>query len=172
MRRFLNPTEVAQVVQLLQDGTATRAVARRFNVSPSTISRTWGRLQETGSHTGRAGQGHRRSSVHQQDLYLLICARQNRLSTAHTLQNDLQQATIVNASAQTIRNRFHEGGLRARRPIADPVSTAQHLGARLAFARKHRNWQVPHWCSVLFTDESRFTVRTCDRRERVWRRQG
>ncbi len=29
-----------------------------------------------------------------------------------------------------------------------------------------------HWHPVLFTDESRFTPSTCDRRERVWRSRG
>ncbi|MCI4378174.1 hypothetical protein PGIGA_G00212910 [Pangasianodon gigas] len=89
MRRYLDPTEVAQAVQLLQDGTSIRAIARR-----------------------------------------------------------------------------------ARRPLVGPVLTARHRGARLAFAIEHQNWQVRHWRPVLFTDESRFTLSTCDRRERVWRSRG
>ena len=170
MRRFLNPTEVAQIVQLLQDGTSTRAVARRFEHNLQNMEEIPGDRQLLG--LDRAGQGRRRSSTHQQDRYLLLCARRNRLSTARALQNDLQQATGVTVSAQTIRNRLHEGGLRARRPVVCPVLTAQHRGARLAFAIEHQNWHVRHWRPVLFTDESRFTLSTCDRRERVWRSQG
>ncbi|MCJ8747777.1 hypothetical protein PDJAM_G00157360 [Pangasius djambal] len=59
MRRYLDPTEVAQAGQLLQDGTSIRAIARRFAVSPSTVSRAWRRFQETGSYSRRAGQGRR-----------------------------------------------------------------------------------------------------------------
>ncbi|KAI4898139.1 hypothetical protein NFI96_015402 [Prochilodus magdalenae] len=78
MRQTLQPTQVAQVVQLIQDGTSMRAVARRFAVSVSVVSRAWRRYQETGQYTRRPGGGRRRATTQQQDGYLRLCARRNR----------------------------------------------------------------------------------------------
>ncbi|KAI3355701.1 hypothetical protein L3Q82_004294 [Scortum barcoo] len=69
MRRSLQPTQVAQVVQLIQDGTSMRAVARRFAVSVSVVSRAWRRYQETGQYIRRRGGGRRRATTQQQDRY-------------------------------------------------------------------------------------------------------
>ena len=74
--------------------------------------------------------------------------------------DDLQWANHVHVSDQTVKDRLHEGGMKARRPLMGPVLTAQHLAARLAFAREHQDWQVRHWRPVLFTGESRFTIST------------
>ncbi|CDR01120.1 unnamed protein product [Oncorhynchus mykiss] len=52
--------------------------------------------------------------------------------------------------------------MRARSPQVGVVLTAQHRAGRLAFAREHQDWQIHHWRPVLFTDESRFTLSTCD----------
>ena len=73
-------------------------------------------------------------------------------------------------SRQTIRNRLHHFGLRARRPLQVTPLTDRHRRLRLQWARDHVTWNIQQWSSVLFTDESRITLHRNDGRQRRWRR--
>jgi hypothetical protein len=44
--------------------------------------------------------------------------------------------------------------------------------ARLAWARARRRWRFHIWQHVLFSDESRFSLRFSDERYRVYRKRG
>ena len=84
---------------------------------------------------------------------------------------EFRQATRNTVSAGTIRNRLHVQGMNARRPMVVPRLTAEHRRRRLEWATEHRTWTINQWASVLFTDESRYTVDHNGGRIRVWRRR-
>ncbi|KAL1274382.1 hypothetical protein QQF64_027196 [Cirrhinus molitorella] len=74
-------------------------------------------------------------------------------------------------SAQTVRNRLREAGLRACRPVVRQVLTRHHQQQRRLWAQTHLRWTRQEWQKVLFTDESRFCLTRGDGRIRVYRRR-
>jgi transposase len=168
----LNEPEMARAIQMLEDGATMRTVAERFDVSASVVHRLWTRYRETGLYHRRPGQGRKRKTTPRQDRYLRQMCLRNRQATAKRLRNDFSTANNIRLSDQTVRNRLHEVGLHSRVPFRTPVLTPHHHTARLEFAREHLTWELRYWWSDLFSDESRFHISQCDRRVRVWRRQG
>ncbi|KAL0172943.1 hypothetical protein M9458_033254, partial [Cirrhinus mrigala] len=129
-------------IGMLQGGMTQREVADTVGTSQSVISRAWNRFRS-----------------------MVEADNGNRFMPAVSLQNDLQDATGVRVSTQTVRRRLHEVGLRARRPAVRVPPSGAHKLARL-------QWTLNQWGTVLFTDESRFCMNFLDRRRRVWRRPG
>lgn len=82
-------------------------------------------------------------SLHQ-DHYLLLCARRN----------------------MAVRKKLHEGGMRAQHPRMEVTLTPQHCARRLL-----ENTKIGKLATVLFPDESTFTLSTSDKHDRVWRRR-
>jgi hypothetical protein len=80
----------------------------------------------------------------------------------------------VRISGQTVRRRLREFGLRgARRSVVRPILKQRHRTARLAGARARRRWRLIHtWQHILFSEESRFSLRFNHGCYRVYRRCG
>ena len=68
-----------------------------------------------------------------------------------------------------------------RSTSVDYVTTQQHqdhichhaiLSQRNRWANMHLNWDINQWGKVVFSDESKCTIKPTAQRRRVWRKQG
>ncbi|GFU82292.1 HTH_Tnp_Tc3_2 domain-containing protein [Trichonephila clavipes] len=134
-QRDLPESMVWRVIGRLESGQTQRSVADTVGVARSVVARMWNRFKETGNLT----------------------ARRNRTENATQLQRQLLLATGRRVSSQTARNRLHEGGLYARRPMVCIPLTPHHRVARRRWAAEHRDWEQHDWSQVLFTNESQFS---------------
>lgn len=170
-RRHLTADEMQRAVGMLQAGRNQSQVSRNFGVNRSVICRLWQRYNSTGDpaeqHPGRG-----RSTTTRQDRYIQLTARRQPMLTAREIGLRLQNSSGVVVSPQTVRNRLHEYGLRARRPIRCPPIRHGNRARRNEWCREHITWTQEQWDKILFCDESRFGFRPDTRRIRVYRRPG
>lgn len=167
----LSVTDVARIVALIEDGRSQRYVSETLGKPRTTVQDAWNRYMETGNFNRRVGSGRKRKTSAIDDRFIVLNALRNRRTTAVHNQHLLQTVRRIVVSESTIRRRLKENDLSSRRPATGPQLLPRHRRARLQFARLHMNWGIEQWTKVLFTDESRFCLRSPDGRERVWRRR-
>ncbi|GFU96344.1 transposable element Tcb2 transposase [Trichonephila clavipes] len=119
----LTDSEAWRVVGRLEGGQTQAEVVQAIGVSQSVISRIWNRFLETESAGRRLGQGRRRATTPNEDLFLVLTARRHRNMNATLLQQHLRSTTV---STQTVRNRLHGVGLYASRPLVCVRLTSRH----------------------------------------------
>ncbi|GBN14446.1 hypothetical protein AVEN_99692-1 [Araneus ventricosus] len=139
---------------------------------PSAMCNLWKQFQDTGSIERKPGQGRPIATTVTEDCYLSIIARCNRGATASQLSRDLYAVTGICVSRVTVYKRLHETGLFARRPAVCVPLTSTNRRGRLAWCREHRDWSMDQWATVLFTDESRFSLNTDFCHTFIWREPG
>ncbi|GFT12822.1 transposable element Tcb2 transposase [Trichonephila clavipes] len=145
--------------------------ARRLNVSRSVVQRLWDQYQSEDSVSRRPVPGRPRATTPAEDRFLALSARRRRTTTVPQLVADHFQASGRRISATTVRNRLHNAGLYARRPVVCVPLNGRQRRNRLCWAREHVSWTQQQWASVLFTDESKFTMESDSGRLLIWREQ-
>ena len=72
----------------------------------------------------------------------------------------------------TVQRSLVRSGLHGRVAAKKPYLQRGNKAKRLNYARKHRNWGAEKWQQVLWTDESKFEIFGCSRRQFVCQRAG
>ena len=107
----------------LEAGQSQAQVAKELDVTPSVISNLWKQFKNSGTVARKPGQGRPRAKTANDDRYLVLSAKHQRMSTATQLSRDLAAATGTSVSRKTVARRLHERGLYARKPaICAPLT--------------------------------------------------
>ncbi|XP_071019637.1 uncharacterized protein [Oncorhynchus clarkii lewisi] len=126
---------------MLQGGERTADVARAINCNVCTVRRLRHRYRETGRTADRPRSGRPHVTKHVQDRYIRTSHLYRMATTTARVTPEMHNPSI---SAQTVRNRLREAGLRACKPVVRQ------------FLTRHHRQQCFLWQKVLFTDESQF----------------
>ncbi|GFY06150.1 transposable element Tcb2 transposase [Trichonephila clavipes] len=119
-------------------GLSQADAARRLNVSRSVVQRLWDQYQSEDSVSRRPVPGRPRATAPAEDRFLALSARRRRTTTVPQLVADHFQASGRRISATTVRNRLHNPGLYARRPVVCVPLNGRQRRNRLCWAREHR----------------------------------
>ena len=171
VRRHLSEAEMRGAVGIVEQGETHCQAGDVFDMHHTVITRAWSRFQRYGTPVRRHGGGRERATSAAQDKLLVIRARRNRFSKTSQLQIDLQNASGVNISTQTIRSMLHEGGRRSRRPCIRIPLTRNHRRVRYEWAMDHvrESWRLE---ACPFYRRISICLDFTDRHARMWRRPG
>ncbi|GFX57225.1 transposable element Tcb1 transposase [Trichonephila clavipes] len=147
-RKHLDDFLRGRIIGRLECGRTQLEVSEDLGIAQSVISRHWQRIQDD------------------------VTAKRNRRSTASDLSRQLSSAIGTTVSRQTEYRRLGHISLYARRPVRCVPLTATHCRLRLTWSREHALWTPQQWSSVMFSDESRFSLQSDSRRTLIWRVPG
>ncbi|GFW71038.1 transposable element Tcb2 transposase [Trichonephila clavipes] len=136
-----------RAVGWMEMGLSQADAARRLNVSRSVVQRLWDQYQSEDSVSRRPVPCRPRATTSEEDRFLALSARREK-----------------NHYCAAAR-------LYARRPVVCVPLNGRQRRSRLCWAREHVSWTQQQWASVLFTDESRFTMESDSGRLLIWREQ-
>ena len=160
-----------RVLGMLQGGMRTADVARAINCNVRTVRHLRQRYRETGRTADCPRSGGPHATTPAQDQYIRTSHLRDRYRMATTTARVTPGTHNPSNSAQTVRNRLREAGLRACGPVVRQVFTRHHRQQSRLCAQTQCRWTRQDWQKVLFTNESQFCFTRGDGRIRIYRRR-
>ncbi|GFX77690.1 transposable element Tcb1 transposase [Trichonephila clavipes] len=173
-RKHLDDFLRGRIIGRLECGRTQLEVSEVLGIAQSVISRLWQRFQDDGNVSRCYSTGRPRVTTPNVDRErdLVFTAKRNRRSIASDLSRQLSSATGTAVSRQTVYRRLGHIGLYALWPFRCVSLTATHCRLRLTWSREHALWTPQQWSCVIFSDESRFNLRSDSRQTLMWRAPG
>ncbi|GFT74010.1 transposable element Tcb2 transposase [Trichonephila clavipes] len=153
-----------RAVGWMEMGLSQADAARRLNVSRSVVQRLWDQYQSEDSVSRRPVPGRPRATTPAEDRFQLF-------------RHEGEEPLLSRSSLQTTFKHQEEESPLLRCEIVFTMQICMRFlngrqrRNRLCWAREHVSGTQQQWASVLFTDESRFTMEIDSGHLLIWREQ-
>ena len=175
MGKLANLSEqvIAQIIALKESGSKTSQIAKQVGVTTRSVRRWFARFKEGGGAELPAQKKSPGMPKKTSKRSLTVIKRQleaNPRLTARKIK-EMNPDIFGEVSVRTVNRRIAELGYTSHRPVKKPILSPKQKAKRVVFAKKYIAWDEVQWMSVLWSDESTFTV-TCNRGANVYRKVG
>ncbi|XP_012562901.2 uncharacterized protein LOC105847709 [Hydra vulgaris] len=96
----------------------------------------------------------------------------SRIMSARNLAKKVENEHGIKITSQTIRNGIKEAGFQRRHVCKKLYLTKNHIKRQFDFAKIYRNMDISFWKEILWSDESKFNLKSSDGAKKVWRKKG
>ena len=127
-------------------------MSRTLKVSSVAVAKTIKRYDDTGSHEDHHRKGRPRVTSAVEDKFIRVTSLRNYSP------NKCFTEFNRHISTSTVQRRLRESGLHGRNAAKKQFLKDTNKKKRLAWAKKHKQWTLDRWKSVLWSEESKFEI--------------
>lgn len=157
------------VIDLHNDGKSLREIAKIMKRSASTIQYVVSKYKKSGQFKKSRRNVNRCKLTRRHCSFLRRQIRIDPSVSGVTLAASLAQNFGIHVTPQTVRNYVKKIGYKSRYAVRKPFVSLINKQKRIAFAKKYQNKDSNFWKRVIFTDESKFNIKSSDGRVKIWR---
>ena len=146
-----------EILGMLKASVSANQIAKEFGLSYAGAKKICARLKSSGDCHRTPGSGRKRKTSERTVRFIV---RQSKIGTPTKkhLADSLKAQTGVKVSTSTIQRRLRENRIHWRKKTRKSIVSEKNRQKRLAFAREHVHWDLDQWKSVIWSDESPFTL--------------
>ncbi|GFW84140.1 transposable element Tcb2 transposase [Trichonephila clavipes] len=153
-------------------GKSVRETADILQKPKSTVSDVILKWKRRDSETAEKRTGRPKILGERSRRTLKRVVKQNRKSSLVEISQEFQSSSGISVSSRTVRRELKNLGFHGRAAAHKLNITPQNAKHRLQWCRAHRHWTADMRNTVLWSDESRFTVLQSDGHVWVWQMLG
>ncbi|XP_065662882.1 transposable element Tc1 transposase-like isoform X2 [Hydra vulgaris] len=157
-------------VNLVNQGKTYHQVQQETGIPHNTVSDIMKKYNLIETTATKEGQGRKKKTSKSFDRNLIIQVKKNRFISAQKLAEQAEENYGIKLSHQTIRNRIQDQGFQGRLVHNKPYLSKKHMKRRLEFAQNFKKMPLSFWKKILWSDESKFNLKSSDGAQKVWRK--